>query len=174
MNTSSSSFTLSLPICICSFLLGVSTIFFSVFFLDICHVCCDQRITFETASVILFSVWVCLRHICLAASKNGVLSVTKSFSQTEVLSLISLAHDWMFRSARSLQWDKQLCVTVQAVLYLKPVSKFLYLELVCSRFFGVMESEDLLVGILKNEKWVHWGLASACWFLQNLLENHWG
>lgn len=32
------------------------------------------------------------------------------------------------------------------------VSKFLYLKFVCSRFVGIVEHEDVLVGIFKNEK----------------------
>lgn len=35
---------------------------------------------------------------------------------------------------------------------LKPASKFLYLKLVCSRFVGAVECEDVLVGIFRNEK----------------------
>lgn len=157
MNTSSFSLTLSWYICICSFLMDVSTIFFPLVPRYLSGRLWAENL-FWNCQCNLFSVWVCvwgtfalksLQMGCFLSPRHWV---SLMFLTAEVLWFTSLAYGWMFLSDISLRWGNDLCLIVQPVLCLKLVSKFLFLKLVCSRFVGIVECEDVRVGIFRNEK----------------------
>lgn len=102
----------------------------------------------------LFSAWLCVwGSFALQPLKMGCFLSPSllMFLPAGVLWFTSFAYGWMFWSARSLWWGNHLCLIIQSVLRLKSVSKFWYLKLVCSRFVGIVEREDV-VGIFRNEK----------------------